>query len=240
MLSKIYKPFKFKKFNIQQNHAAMKIGTDGILIGAWSNSSEKKNALDIGSGTGVISLIIAQRFDDIKVDSLENSKNAIIDAKQNIKNCIWHKNINLIEKDFNKFKPVVKYDLIVSNPPYFINSLKPINTDRSNARHESSLSYKKILKFSIDHLSNLGSLNIILPYDQLDKALSTSKAIGLNLKRTCTVYPKPNKPPHRVLLEFSKINSKTIEEELIIEEFGRHKYSKDYKKLTRDFYTIFN
>ena len=123
MLNKIYQPFKFKKFNIQQNNAAMKIGTDGILIGAWSSSSEKKNALDIGSGTGVISLIIAQRFDDIKIDSLENSKNAIIDAKQNIKNCIWHKNINLIEKDFYKFKPVVKYDLIISNPPYFINSL---------------------------------------------------------------------------------------------------------------------
>lgn len=240
MTKKIYNPFQFKKFSITQNNAAMKIGTDGILIGAWANSSESTKALDIGSGTGIISIMIAQRFEKIKIDSIEISKNAIIDAKENIKNCQWKNRINLIKKDFKKFTTNKKYDLIVSNPPFFINSLKPIDKERSNARHKESLSYQDILEFSIDHLIPKGSLNMILPYIQNEIVIKSAKQVGLHLKRKCIVSPKPNKDPHRILFEFSKTNCETINERLIIEEFGRHQYSKDYKKLTREFYTIFD
>ena len=240
MSKRIYKPFNFKKFSIHQNNAAMKIGTDGILIGAWVNVSKKFRALDIGSGTGIISIMLCQRNLNLELDSIELSPSAIIDAKINIENCNWSNRIKLFNQDLKDFIPNSKYDLIVSNPPYFKKSLKPSNSERLKARHQNNLKLEDILKFSKQHLSKEGSLNIILPFDQKKEAIQFAKKYGLNSVRECEVYPKPNKVPHRILLEFSRTkNKQIINESLVIEMAGRHNYSDDYKKLTREFYTIF-
>jgi len=218
----------------------MKIGTDGILIGAWVNVSNKFKALDIGSGTGIISIMLCQRNLNLELDSIELSANAIIDAKINIENCDWKKRIKLFHQDLKDFHPDSNYDLIVSNPPYFKKSLQPSNSDRSKARHQNDLKLEDILKFSKRHLTKDGSLNIILPFEQKSEAIEISKKYGLNAIRECAVYPKPNKAPHRILIEFSKNeNKQIIKESLVIEKAGRHNYSEDYKKLTREFYTIF-
>jgi tRNA1Val (adenine37-N6)-methyltransferase len=174
------------------------------------------------------------------LDSIELSANAIMDAKINIENCNWSDRIKLFHQDLKKFHPDSNYDLIVSNPPYFKKSLQPSNSDRSKARHQNDLKLEDILKFSKQHLTKDGSLNIILPFEQKSEAIEIAKKHGLNAIRECAVYPKPNKAPHRILIEFSRIeNKQMIKESLVIEKAGRHNYSEDYKKLTREFYTIF-
>jgi len=237
---RIYKPFNFKKFSIHQNNAAMKIGTDGILIGAWVNISKKFKALDIGSGTGIISIMLCQRNLNLELDSIELSPSAIMDSKINIENCNWSNRIKLFHQDLKDFHPDSNYDLIVSNPPYFKESLQPYNSERSKARHQNNLKLEDILKFSNQNLSKDGSLNIILPFEQKSEAKEFAKKYGLNSIRECAVHPKPNKDPHRILIEFSNTENKQVmKESLVIEENGRHNYSEDYKKLTREFYTIF-
>lgn len=218
----------------------MKIGTDGILIGAWVNISKKIKALDIGSGTGIISIMLCQRNLNLELDSIELSPSAIMDAKINIENCDWKKRIKLFHQDLKDFYPDSNYDLIVSNPPYFKKSLQPSNSERSKARHQNDLKLEDILKFSKQNLTKDGSLNIILPFEQKKEAKEFAKKYGLNSIRECAVYPKPDKAPHRILIEFSKNeNKQIIKESLVIEKAGRHNYSEDYKKLTREFYTIF-
>jgi tRNA1Val (adenine37-N6)-methyltransferase len=218
----------------------MKIGTDGILIGAWVNVSKKFRALDIGSGTGIITIMLCQRNLNLELDSVELSPSAIKDAKINIENCNWSDRIKLFHQDLKDFHPNSNYDLIVSNPPYFKKSLQPSNSERSKARHQNDLKLEDILKFSNQNLTKDGSLNIILPFEQKSEAIEFAKKYGLNSIRECAVYPKPNKAPHRILIELSKNeNKQMIKESLVIEEAGRHNYSEDYKKLTREFYTIF-
>ena len=240
MSKRIYKPFNFKKFSIHQNNAAMKIGTDGILIGAWVNISKKFKGLDIGSGTGIITIMLCQRNLNLELDSIELSQSAVMDAKINIENSNWSNRIKLFHQDLKDFHPDSNYDLIVSNPPYFKKSLQPSNSERSKARHQNDLKLEDILKFSNQNLTKDGSLNIILPFEQKKEAIEFAKKHGLNAIRECAVYPKPNKAPHRILIEFSRSeNKQLIKESLVIEEAGRHNYSEDYKKLTREFYTIF-
>ena len=218
----------------------MKIGTDGILIGAWVNVSNKFKALDIGSGTGIISLMLCQRNLNLELDSVELSPSAIMDAKINIENCNWSNRIKLFHQDLKDFHPDSNYDLIVSNPPYFKKSLQSSNSERSKARHQNDLKLEDIIKFSNQNLTKDGTLNIILPFEQKKEAKEFAKKYELKSIRECAVYPKPEKAPHRILIEFSRSeNKQIIKESLVIEKAGRHNYSEDYKKLTREFYTIF-
>ena len=240
MNKRIYKPFEFKKFKIHQNNAAMKIGTDGILLGAWADLSDKKKGIDIGSGTGIISIMLCQRNEILEIDSIEVSEKAVLDAKKNIKNCKWNERINLIHKDLKLFSTENKYDLIISNPPYFQKSLKPKDLDRLKARHEVSLNYKDVLNFSEKHLLKNGTINLILPIDQKQEVIEYAEKFGLYVSKECIVFPKPNKNPHRLLIELSKTKKTFESQSLTIENDGRHNYTDNYKKLTREFYTIFD
>ena len=183
----------------------MKIGTDGILLGAWTKTSNYKNGLDIGTGTGVFSLMLCQRIIEIQMDSIENSTGALKDAAINIKNSSWKNRINLINENFQNFIPKKKYDLIISNPPFFSKSLRPENSERLKARHQEDLNFEDILKFSQKYLETDGSLNLILPYDQKEKVSHLSRKYELFIIRQCLVSPKPEKKPHRILMEFSTI-----------------------------------
>ena len=240
MNKRIYKPFEFKKFKIHQNNAAMKIGTDSILLGAWADLSDKKKGIDIGSGTGIISIMLCQRNEILEIDSIEVSEKAVLDAKKNIKNCKWNERINLIHKDLRLFSTENKYDVIISNPPYFQKSLKPKDLDRLKARHEVSLNYKDVLNFSEKHLLKNGTINLILPIDQKQELIEYAEKFGLSVNKECIVFPKPNKNPHRLLIELSKTKKTFESQSLTIENDGRHNYTDNYKKLTREFYTIFD
>lgn len=231
--------FRFKQFNIRQDNTAMKIGTDGTLLGAWVNVNHASNILDIGTGTGVIALMTAQRNQKANITAIEINEDAIIDATFNIQESPWTDRVLLKNKSLQEFETGDKYDVIVSNPPFFENSLRSNSSNRNNARHTDSLHYLDILEFAKTHLSPKGVVAMILPVENAEKCIQDSANYGLSLKRKTWVKPVPQKPAHRIVFELSnEIIDNPLENELIIETGKRHDYSADYIALTNAFYII--
>lgn len=232
--------FKFKQFTISQERCAMKVGTDGVLLGAWADCENAKTILDIGTGTGLIALMLAQRS-TAHIDAIEIDQSASEQAGENVTKSPWKSRISVINKSLQQFTEQIdkKYDLIVSNPPFFQNSLYAPNQSRTNARHNASLEYEDILDASLKLLSNNGTLSLILPYLEGTMFIVKAAEKGLYCVRQTNVLPNPGKAPKRLLLEFTKIKKPLVEQEIIIELNKRHEYSDAYKNLTRDFYLKF-
>jgi len=230
--------FRFKQFAIRQENAAMKVGTDGALLGAWSDVSKANNILDIGTGTAIIAMMVAQRNSTAAITAIEIDEKALIDANFNVENCPWTNRIKIIQSSLQEFTPTLKFDSIISNPPFFENSLKSNSRSKIKARHTDSLHYSDILNFASIHLSNIGVLHLILPVENAKKCIETAIEGGFYLKRICKVHPVPNKNAHRFVFELTKNATPTISESLIIETGKRHDYSLDYIALTKAFYTI--
>lgn len=231
--------FRFKQFNIRQDNTAMKIGTDGTLLGAWVNIEGAKKILDIGTGTGVIALMTAQRNKEAYITAIELNEDAIIDATFNIQESPWSDRVKLKSTSLQEFNSEEKYDVIVSNPPFFENSLRSKSSNRNNARHTDSLHYKDILSFAQNHLTENGVVAMILPVENAELCMLESANYNLNLKRKTWIKPVPHKPAHRIVFELTnEKNIEPLENELIVETGKRHDYSKDYIALTKAFYII--
>lgn len=232
--------FKFKKFVIYQDKCAMKVGTDGVLLGAWVDSENVKSILDIGTGTGLIALMLAQRSNAI-IEAIEIDESASIQAKENIAKSDWKESIQVLNIPFQKFyKSTNKtYDVIVSNPPYFQNSLFAPDKKRTDARHNSNLELEELLDGSIKLLNEEGKFSLILPYIEGTMFILKASEKGLFCTRQTKVLPRPGREPKRLLLEFMKTKKPLIEQEIIIELNKRHEYSEAYKNLTKDFYLAF-
>jgi tRNA1Val (adenine37-N6)-methyltransferase len=232
--------FKFKQFTIYHDKCAMKVGTDGVLLGAWANVQNATSILDVGTGTGIIAIMLAQRSEAI-VDAIEIEQNACIQATENIDNCPWKSRISVKHQSFQDFSEncLTKYDLIVSNPPYFVNSLKAPEKERSTARHSDTLSHNDLLKYSADLLQNDGLLSVIMPYAEGCVLIAEAIKYGLYCIRKCAIKPLPHLPEKRLLLEFSKTPAFCNEELLTIESGTPKHYTEKYKELTRDFYLKF-
>ncbi|MFC2104930.1 tRNA1(Val) (adenine(37)-N6)-methyltransferase [Bacteroidota bacterium] len=232
--------FKFKQFTIYQDKCAMKVGTDGVLLGAWTSYEKTNEILDIGTGTGLIALMLAQRS-NANIDALEIDHSACEQAKENVINSPWQGRIKIINnsiQDYTK-SSTKKYDLIVSNPPYFQNSLFAPDEKRTDARHNSNLEFEDIIIGAINLLKDKGRLTLILPYLEGNMFILKAVDYGLYCVRQTKVLPKPNREPKRLLLEFMKIKKPLVEQEIIIELNKRHEYSEAYKNLTKDFYLAF-
>ncbi len=232
--------FKFKQFTIIQNKSAMKVGTDGVLLGAWANCNHAKNILDIGTGTGLIALMLAQKS-QAKIDAVEINISAVEEAKLNIQNSPWQNRISVFHTSFQEFaqNSKKKYDLIVSNPPYFTQSKKAQQLARTYARHNDSLSAADLYKGVSLLLADKGELNIIIPADDFTKYIEAASIVQLYCTKILWVEPTPKTPPKRVLLAFEKFDCGCSENTIIIESNGRHQYSDDYKELTKDYYLAF-
>jgi len=232
--------FKFKQFTVFQDKCAMKVGTDGVLLGAWANCKNAKTVLDIGTGTGLIALMIAQRC-NAKIDAVEIDEHAVIQASENVANSLWNDRINLIHQSFQDFinHSERKYSLIVSNPPYFQNSMVAPDHKRANARHNSELQLDEIIAGATRLLTDDGILSVILPYIEGTLFIVKASQKGLYCNRQTKVLPKPGREPKRLLLEFMKTKKPLVEQEIIIELNKRHSYSDAYKNLTKDFYLSF-
>ncbi len=230
--------FSFKQFTIYQDNAAMKVGTDGVLIGAWAECNNAKRILDVGTGTGLIAIMLAQRNSNALIDAVEIDDKACSDAKLNISNCPWSKRIKLINTNFIDFCKVSSrnYDLIVSNPPFFVNSLKNKDSAKAIARHNHSLSFDELSKGVANIISLSGVFCVIIPYDNKIDFINQAKNNGLFVNKIMEILPTPSKKPKRIMLQFSLFEKNAEYDSLIVEEFGRHKYSQDYINLTKSFY----
>ncbi|MCX7863356.1 MAG: methyltransferase [Bacteroidales bacterium] len=229
--------FRCKQFTIYQEHCAHKVGTDSILLGSWVNIENVNKVFDIGAGCGILSLMIAQRKPDAKIFGVEIDKPSFEQALDNIRNSPWADRICIIHSSLQNFgKNRYKYDLIITNPPFFNNSLTCPDERRATARHTHTLTLHEIINFSEKHLSERGRLALVIPFSQFVFFKDMIMVKGWYINRMAKVYPNYNKPAHRVLIECSLHPSGIEYEEITIETNVRHVYTKRYAELTNSFY----
>lgn len=226
--------FAFKQFKIDQNHAAMKVSTDGIMFGAWLSLNNAKNVLDIGAGTGLLSLMAKQRSPQLALSAIEIDEQASDEATLNIARSPWP-DIQLHCLAVQDFESPEKFDLIFSNPPYFQASLKGENAQRNLARHTDSLSFADLITSFLRLSSESSRLAIILPLEGAHIFIELAQAKGFFLIRQCEVKTTPSKAVSRVMFELSKVEQALVTESLCIYD-GNNQYSAEYTRLCRDFY----
>lgn len=227
--------FSFKQFTIRHDRCAMKVGTDGVLLGAWTCLDGSRRILDIGTGTGLIALMLAQRSPEAFVTAIDIDAEAVGQAGENIQESPWGDRVEARLQDVCTYQPEMQFDTIVSNPPYFIDSLKCPDGQRSTARHTDTLDAARLLQKVSELLSPEGRFSIILPAEQTGDLLRLAESQGLYPSRHTAVVTRPGLPPKRTLMEFRKAPIAYSVEELVI-ELERHVYSEEYIALTRDFY----
>ncbi|WP_044211030.1 tRNA1(Val) (adenine(37)-N6)-methyltransferase [Flammeovirga sp. OC4] len=233
-----YLTFKFKKFDIGHQNSAMKIGTDGILLGAWANLIGCRNVLDLGTGSGLVALMCAQRYGDIKFTGLDIDKEASIQARINFENSPFSDQLKSVHSSIQEFKneDQVQFDAIVSNPPFFKDSLKAENIQRNTARHTDNLSMDELFQFSSNLLHEGGKLIIIYPFDQLSQLNQVALNYNFHVDKQVNISHNSSKHPKRVLLEYLY---KAETRKLIIDFNIRNdkgEYSNEYISLTKDYH----
>ena len=230
--------FRFKQFQIVQERAAMKVGIDGVLLGAWANFDGEKRVLDVGTGTGLLALMAAQRCSG-SIDAVELEPEAAAEALANFNNSAWKSRIKLVVCAFQNFETQEKYDHIISNPPFFENSPKSANSKRAQARHSDSLSLSDLLMKAQKILAENGKISLILSADQEGRLRFLAYDLGLYIHRFCLVLPDETREPHRILVELSCSPGQTDEHRVTIRNSKSAEYTDQYRELTRDFYLAF-
>ena len=235
--------FRFKQFAVRNERSAMKIGTDGVLLGAWCNTGNARRLLDIGTGTGVIALMLAQRVPQAHIDAVEIDTDSYNEALGNFAQSPWSSRITAIHADFNQFASdtAARYDLIVSNPPFFTNGALPPKEARMQARHCTSLSFSQLIAGATRLITPDGRISLITPCDARRDVESAATRHGLHITRQTTVCPKPDGIAKRILWELTPAKpdsapAQTLTDTLTIESDEQHNFTPQYTALTRDFY----
>lgn len=232
--------FKFKQFSINQDITAMKVGTDGVLLGSISQTKSDAHILDIGTGTGLIALMMAQKYRNAKIDAIDIDNSACKQAKENFNNSPWKHRLNIYNSDLNSFKSNKDYDCIVCNPPFYRNALSSPDTKRSQARQAEFLLTEDIFKYSIQHLNTEGAVWIIYPVKDLDLIKDIAKSHDLYLHEIWKIKPTLEKPAHRFIGKFKKSEKSEIKTHTFaIEKRERHDYTDEYKEFGKEFYLKF-
>lgn len=233
------RPFRFKQFEIHQDRCAMKIGTDGVMLGGWVDVEGAQTALDIGAGTGLISLMIAQRSPYLQITAVEIDVAAASQAQENVEASIFKDRINVIQTSIQELDHSEKFDLVVSNPPFFNADTKSPVTTRNLARHDSSLSLHELMAAAHQYLTEKGKVAVVWPREREVELDEVAEQFGFYPSKVLEVYPTPEKECRRVLKLFRRDKTATITKKIVIEEFGRHGYSKPFIELLKDFYLAF-
>jgi tRNA1Val (adenine37-N6)-methyltransferase len=240
------KPFAFKQFKIHQDRCAMKVGTDGVLLGAWADIEAAQNILDIGTGTGVIAMMLAQRSQDIggvKIHAVEIDEAAAEQARENFKEAPFAERLAVFPLSIQDFaqKSAIKYDLIVSNPPFFTGGTLNSNGDKTNVRHTVKLPHGDLLNATRELLTKDGRFCVVLPLIEGLRFIEIATTYGLHNTQRMEVRFKKEKPIERLLLTFERYPKTMKHEELILQysTTGDRDFTDAYIALTKDFYTIF-
>ena len=233
-------PFTFKQFSINQDRCAMKIGTDGVLLGAWATTAQNLNSvLDIGAGTGLLSLMLAQRCHAEILDALEIDSDAYEQCVENFEQSPWGDRLFCYHASLEEFTNEIddKYDLIVCNPPFYSEDYKANNKQRAMARFQDAMPFNQLTKAVAKLLSPSGIFSVIIPFKEESRFITLAANFNLFPNRITHVKGSPNSEIKRSLIEFSFVRPHSeINKELLIIETSRHQYTKNYINLTKDFY----
>ncbi len=231
------KYFRFKQFTVRQERCAMKVGTDGVLLGAWvAIPAAVTHILDIGTGTGLIALMAAQRAPVATVDAVEIEEDAASQASDNIAESAWNDRVRVHTVAIQKFAPEYRYGVILSNPPYFSRSLKNESLKKSIARHNDSLPLRDLAVSVSELLEKEGIFGAILPYEEAAVFIAEAAGHGLYLHRRCDVRGRRGKPVKRVLMEFRRHPAARLASEQMHLENEDGTRSIAYSDLTAEFY----
>ena len=229
--------FQFKQFTVWHDKCAMKVGTDGVLLGAWTSVESAHRILDIGTGTGLVALMLVQRsLPDANIVALEIDEAAVGQARENIIRSAWKEGVEVVQADFRKYRSSDKFDVIVSNPPYFVDALKCPDNQRCMARHTNELNYELLFGHSTHLLSEQGIISVIIPSEVEKTVIDTAWKYQLYPYRCLHVFTKPGKPYRRVLLAFGRQEVSCTEDSLYIEGEKHGKFTSEYISLTKEFY----
>jgi len=231
--------FSFKQFSVEQDKAAMKIGTDGVLLGAWAPINEQTfSILDIGSGTGIIALMLAQRSDADQIDALEIDENAYEQAVENFENSPWSDRLFCYHAGLDEFmeEPEDEYDLVVSNPPFYTENYFSGDEQRDQARFTESLPFEDLIEAADLLLSENGVFAIIIPFKEEEKLIALAHDFDLFPMKITRVKGTSTTEIKRTLLAFSRNTTENFPVDELVIEIGRHEYTPEYINLTKDFY----
>lgn len=237
------RPFHFKQFSMHQDRCAMKIGTDGVLIGAWTavENAGAARILDLGTGTGLVALMLAQRNAALAIDAVEIDGDAAQQAQENVDASPFAHQVRVHHTPVQEWQPAYRYDHVVSNPPFF--SAKPISPDakRTTARHDATLPVSDLASAVHRLVKPDGRFSVVWPADREGELALALNALGFVVERRCSVYPTGDKPCHRVLCTFraSSTPMEVTEETLVIEQWGRAGYSAGFLQLLKNYYLDF-
>lgn len=231
--------FLFKQFTVQQDQCAMKIGTDGVLLGAWCPIDNNPfSVLDIGAGTGILSLMLAQRSNAEQIDSLEIDEEAYEQCVENFENSPWSDRLFCFHAGLDEFvdEPEEEYDLIISNPPFYSEDFKSDNSQRDLARFQNALPFEDLIEAADLLLSENGVFAVIIPFKEEGKFIDLCAEVELYPVKITRVKGTPTTAIKRSLLAFKRYELSTLTADELIIETSRHQYTDDYINLTKDFY----
>lgn len=233
-----FQPFFFKKFAVNQDQCAMKIGTDAVLIGAWTSINNKTfSVLDIGAGTGIIALMLAQRSTAQLIDAIEIDDRAYEQCVDNFEQSVWGDRLFCYHASLEEFVNEIddKYDLIISNPPFYSENYKTENNSRDLARFQDAMPFEHLLESVSKLLEENGIFSVVIPFKEESNFRELASKFNLFPNRILHVKGKSDSETKRSLIEFSFGKSDIKIKELVI-EIKRHQYTEDYQNLTKDFY----
>lgn len=231
--------FQFKKFAVEQDQCAMKIGTDGVLLGAWAPIDNNPfSILDIGTGTGIIALMLAQRSGATQIDALEIDEDAYEQATENFENSPWNDRLFCYHAALDEFveEPEDEYDLIISNPPFYTEDYKSENEQRDLARFSDAMPFEDLIEAADLLLSENGIFAVIIPFKEEERFIDLCAEVELFPVKATRVKGSPKTPIVRSLLAFKRYELSILEADELIIEINRHEYTDEYIELTKDFY----
>jgi len=231
--------FMFKQFTVFHDRCAFKVGTDGVLLGAYADAGAASRILDIGTGSGLIALMIAQRS-DADIYAIEPDQESFIQAGENFNRSPWSSRITPVNCFLQDFNPAsIKFDLIVSNPPFFASSLRNPDSRKASARHNFNLSGKELL-FGVNRLlSSDGHFEVVIPVAEGNRMIEEASQYGLFCNKLLQIKSNPSSDIIRLIITFSREKGMVLKEYLTLEKSGRHEFTEEYMSLTRDYYLKF-